>query len=221
MKTTEAQDAYFRLRKAILEGELLPNERLVELELARRFELGRAAVRTALARLEQEGLVESEPYRGARVRLVDEAEAVEILEARAALESLAVRYAARYITPEEVASLERLLEAMHQRREAGDLLGVSELNSQFHQALLRISRHKTAARLIESLQAQNVRHQFRTVLLPGRAARSLEEHRRILQAVAAHDEAGAAQAMLEHLTQVAEALRQVKSGQPAFSGGPR
>lgn len=207
-KATETQTAYYRVRQAILAEELLPGQRLVEKELAERFGLGRAAIRTALARLEQEGLVKSEPFRGATVRAIDEAEAVEILEARAALESLAARYAARKATPEQVERLEEILRQMEARYEAGDLLGMSELNSELHQRLLEIAGHRTAARLIESLRAQNVRHQFRTILVPGRSQRSLEEHRRIVQAVAAHDEEKAAQAMLEHLSQVAEALRQ-------------
>jgi DNA-binding GntR family transcriptional regulator len=214
-KSTEAQTAYHRVRQAILAEELLPGQRLVEKELAERFGLGRSAIRTALARLEQEGLVKSEPFRGASVRAIDEAEAVEILEARAALESLAARYAARKATPEQVERLEGILQRMQERYEGGDLLGMSELNSELHQTLLEIAGHRTAARLIESLRAQNVRHQFRTILVPGRSKRSLEEHRRIVQAVAAHDEQGAAQAMLEHLSRVAEALRQAAAPDPS------
>lgn len=210
-KSTEAQTAYYRVRQAILAEELLPGQRLVEKELAERFGLGRAAIRTALARLEQEGLVQSEPFRGASVRAIDEAEAVEILEARAVLESLVARYAARKATPEQVQRLENILQQMQERYEAGDLLGMSELNSELHRSLVEIAEHHTAARLIESLRAQNVRHQFRTILVPGRSKRSLEEHRQIVEAVAAHDEQKAAQAMLEHLSRVAEALRQVAS----------
>jgi DNA-binding GntR family transcriptional regulator len=71
-----ADGGYQALREAIVLGTLQPNERLVEANLAREFGLGRSAVRTALARLEQDGLVEREPHRGARVRLIDEREAV-------------------------------------------------------------------------------------------------------------------------------------------------
>src|ERR1700727_1190216 len=77
------------LRTEIIEGRLHPNERLVEAELAERLGVGRTAVRTALARLEHEGLVELERHRGARVRVVSVPEAIEILQARAALEGLA------------------------------------------------------------------------------------------------------------------------------------
>ena len=59
-----------RLREAIVTGRFQPSERLIEVEVARELGVGRSAVRTALARLEHEGLVEHERHRGARVRLV-------------------------------------------------------------------------------------------------------------------------------------------------------
>ena len=71
---------YRALRDAIVSGDLLPSERLVEENLSRRLGIGRAAVRMALVRLEHDGLVEHERHRGARVRRVSEEEAVEILE---------------------------------------------------------------------------------------------------------------------------------------------
>ena len=210
-KVTETDEAYVHLREAILRGEFMPNERLIEVNLAQRVEVGRAAVRTALARLEQEGIVEREPFRGARVRSVSEAEAIELLEARAVLEGLVARTAALKATDDDIAVLRAIFMQMQDRFEAGDLLGISELNSQFHRQLLRIADHRTAARMIDVLQAQVVRYQFRTVLVPGRASQSMAEHRAVVDAVAAHDAAAAETAMREHLSHVVEALRQTKS----------
>lgn len=215
-RVIEPDEVYTRLREAILQGRFLPNERLIEVDLAQTFQIGRAAVRTALARLEQDGIVEREPFRGARVRSISEAEAVEILEARTVLEGLAVRYAAQNATTEDVAGLKEILVRMRGTFDAGDLLGVSEGNSELHRQLLRISRHRTAARLIDDLQAQNVRFQFRTILVPGRAAQSLAEHRAIVDAVAAHDANEAEVAMRLHLSHVSETLRRTKDN--AFPG---
>lgn len=88
-------DGYEELRKAIVGGELLPGERLLEEELSARLGVGRAAVRMALVRLEQDGLVERERNRGATVRRVSETEAVEILEAIAAHDPAAAERAMR------------------------------------------------------------------------------------------------------------------------------
>jgi len=209
----EPDAGYLRVRQAILQGQLLPNERLIEADLAKTFQLGRTAVRTALARLEQDGLVEREPFRGARVRSISLEEAIEILEARAVLEGLAVRHAARNAAPADVAALRATLERMHADYDAGDLLRVSEGNSQLHRQLLQVARHQTAARLIDGLHAQNVRYQFRTILVPGRATQSLEEHRAIVDAVAAGDPDLAEKTMRRHLDRVVDALRRVPAAQ--------
>jgi DNA-binding GntR family transcriptional regulator len=205
-RTTETDDGYTLLRQAILSGELLPNERLVELDLSERFEIGRAAIRTALARLEQDGIVEREPFRGARVRLIPASEAVEILEARAVLEGLAARKAATNATGKDVAALRAILKRMDAKFKAGDLLGGSEINTELHRTIIQIAKHSAAARLIEGLQAQNIRHQFRTILVPGRAVRSLEEHEAIVEAIASRDGDAAERAMRLHLSHVVEAL---------------
>jgi DNA-binding GntR family transcriptional regulator len=200
-----------RLREAIVTGRLQPNERLVESDLARSLGVSRTIVRTALARLEQEGLVQHERNRGARVRLVEQGEAVEILEARAVLEGLAVRSAAQRATPEDVEELRGITEEMRRRREADDLLGVSEENARLHRRLIEIGGHATASRLIATLNTQIVRFQYRTILLPGRGERSLSEHVAIIDAVAAGDPEAAEAAMRTHLSQVADALRRSQS----------
>jgi DNA-binding GntR family transcriptional regulator len=196
-----------QLRHAIVTGELQPNQRLIESELARSMGVSRTIVRVALARLEREGLVEHERHRGARVRLVDQGEAVEILEARAVLEGLAVRRAAERATAADIDELRAILQEMRKLREADDLLGVSEENARLHGKLLEIGGHTTANRLIATLKSQMVRFQYRTILLPGRSERSLQEHAAIVDAIADRNADAAEVAMRTHLSQVAEALR--------------
>jgi DNA-binding GntR family transcriptional regulator len=208
-------ECYVRLREAIMKEELLPNERLIEMDLAQSLGAGRAAIRTALARLEQEGLVQRERYRGARVRLISEAEAIEILEVRAALESLAVRYAALNATPEDSDILWTLLAEQRHCIDEGDLLRSSEVNAQLHQTLLHMSHHVTASRLLDMLKPQNVRFQYRTILVPGRPERSHQEHSAIVEAVTSHDPDRAEAAMRLHLSHVAEALRQARKTRQA------
>jgi DNA-binding GntR family transcriptional regulator len=195
------------IREAIVTGRLQPNERLIESSLSQTLGVGRSAVRTALARLEHEGLVEHERNRGARVRLVDEHEAVEILETRAVLEGLAARYAATRATAADVEDLRRILMGMRRLLDAGDLLGASDANAVLHRRLIEIGGHGTALRLIATLKSQLVRFQYRTILLPGRSERSFAEHRAIVEAVASGDPVAAEIAMRTHLSHVAAALR--------------
>jgi DNA-binding GntR family transcriptional regulator len=177
------------------------------MDLAQLYNVGRAAIRTALARLEQDGLVEREPNRGARVRAISEEEAVETLEARAVLEGLAARYAARNVTDVDIAELRAIVGEMEARLTEGDLLGISEGNTRLHSRLLQIANNQTVARLIERLHAQHVRSQFRIILVPGRPPRSVAEHRAIVEAVASRDPDAAEAAMRSHLANTVETLR--------------
>lgn len=197
-----------------MHGEFQPNERLIEMDLVQSLGAGRAAIRTALARLEQEGLVQRERHRGARVRLISETEAIEILEARTALESLAMRHAALNATVDDIAILRTLLKELAQRLEGGDLSGYSEVNARLHQQLLRIADHATVSRLLDILKSQNVRFLFRTILVPGRSQQSYQEHIAIVEAVAAHDPDRAEETIRYHLSHVADALKATHSPRP-------
>jgi DNA-binding GntR family transcriptional regulator len=211
--TAPGKEPYRRLRDAIVSGQLHPNERLVEATVAARFRAGRSAVRAALVRLDQEGLITLEPNRGARVRLISDREALEIEEVRASLEALLARQAAMHITPADLAALEQLIVEMRARIGRGDAIGYSDLNPPFHQRIWAAANHATAARLVGGLKSQGIRLQYQTILRPGRTERSLREHEAIHAALAAHDPDAAEMAMREHLAEVLDTLRWAMAGQ--------
>jgi DNA-binding GntR family transcriptional regulator len=199
-------DCVNRLRDAIVSGHFMPNERLVEQELVEFLGANRANVRIALGRLEQEGLVVSEPNRGARVRLVTDQEAIEITEARGVLEGLVARQAAERATDADRKALRDLTARMKAAYQEGDLLGFSAINGLYHAEIHRISGNAVAARLLATLKSQIVRFQYRTIMLAGRAARSLQEHIEITDAILAGDGARAEKAMQAHLDEIVAAL---------------
>jgi DNA-binding GntR family transcriptional regulator len=201
--------AYSTLHTAIVSGEIYPGERLIEEELAEKLGASRGAVREAILRLGHDGLVVRERNRGARVRRFTLDEAVEILEARAALESLAAGHASERRTDDEARELTALVDEMERLHLAGEPLAASERNATMHRRILEISGHRVAQDICARLNSQMVRFQFRTVLAPGRPAKSVAEHRRIVSAIADRDRAAAERAMREHLTNVAAALEDV------------
>jgi DNA-binding GntR family transcriptional regulator len=201
------KSSYDALRDAIVRGEIAPNARLVEADVSTAFDMSRGAVRTALIRLEQEGLVVREPHRGARVRPVSDDEAVEILQARAVLEGLAVRLTAERIDEAGAARLQACLDRQRELLELGDLLGASDANADLHATLLELSGHETAVRLIQALNSQTVRYQYRTILIPGRSAASVAEHTAIVDAVVGGRGDEAESAMRTHLFNVAQAVQ--------------
>jgi DNA-binding GntR family transcriptional regulator len=200
-------DAYRRLREAIIAGRFVPNERLVEANLSKVLHAGRTAVRAALVRLDQEGLVTREHNRGARVRLVSDDEALQIEEVRAALERLLARQAAAKASASDIRELRHVMVDMRKCFANGDAVGYSELNPRFHQLIWAAAKNPTAGRLVGTLKSQSLRFQYQTMLRPGRTERSLREHELIFSAIVAHDPEAADAAMRDHLEEVLETLR--------------
>jgi DNA-binding GntR family transcriptional regulator len=197
-----------RLRDDILRGVFTPGERLIELQLTERYAVGRAAIRSALIELEAQGIVQREANRGATVRRISVAEAVEITEARAALESLVARRAAERAGDADRRKLTALVEQMKAAVKDDDRLGYSKLNRMLHATLPRIARHQVADDLIANLRNRAVHHQFQLAVMPGRAAESLVQHEAIVAAVVAGNGKAAEKAMRAHLESVIVALRQ-------------
>lgn len=213
MSTVEsltAEQCYALLRDEITSGTLMPNERLVESELTGRLAASRATVRSALARLEHEGLIVHQRHRGAHVRLVTEAEAVEITQTRVVLEGLAAGQAALNASDDDIAEIHAIHAEMPERLAQKDLLGYSEANARLHARILQASGHATVQRLIALLKAQVVRFQYRTILVPGRSESSYAEHTAVVEAIANRDPEAAEQAMRTHLSHVTETLSRTK-----------
>lgn len=202
------------IRAAIVRGEFVPNQRLVEADLSAQFEASRASVRSALLELTNEGLVERVQNRGARVRAVSLEEAVEISEVRMVLEGLCAAKAASRITAAEIQKLEDTGDGMRKAVSSGDLLGYSQLNQRLHHQVREISGQHTASHMLERLRAQSVRHQFRLAMHPGRPSVSLPEHLAIIEAVCAHDAEAAERAAREHLGSVIDALQEATRESP-------
>ena len=199
------------IREAITDGEFVPNQRLVEADLSERFGASRGSVRTALLELTAQGLVERVQNRGARVRAVSLIEAIEITEVRMALEGLCAAKAATRLTDEDRDRLRGIGSAMQEAVRSGDLLGYSELNRQLHALIRELGGQSTAQAVLERLRGQNVRHQFRLALHPGRAAVSLPQHLEIIDALCAGNAEAAEAAVRRHLRSVIDTLPEVSS----------
>ncbi len=210
------------LREAILTGEYAPRQRLVEIDLCERFGTSRFMLRAALQELSAQGLVEFQRNRGARVRDVSLAEAIEITEVRILLEGLLAARAAERITKSDAARLREIVKEMHAAVEKSELLHYSDLNARLHAAIRDIAAHETTARLLRQLRDQTVRHQFSLSLVPGRPNVSLPQHEAIVAAITAGKPQDAQHAMHDHLQSVIQAFQALSVvGQIPSEGAPR
>lgn len=194
------------LRDDILTGLFEPGDRLLEVPLSHTYGCGRAAVRSALVELTSEGLVEREANRGATVRRITIGEAIQITEARAALEGLIASQAARHATADDRRELATIVSDMRSAVADDRSRDYSDLNAVFHRRLREMSGHEVASALITNLRNRAAHHQYRLALMPGRPAESLEQHAAIVDAVISGDEAAASSAMHAHLASVIDVL---------------
>ncbi|WP_326835540.1 GntR family transcriptional regulator [Amycolatopsis rhabdoformis] len=202
------QAALDALRAALMAGDVVPGQRLVEAELAETFGVTRASMRAALIDLTAEGLVERIPHRGARVRVVSVEEAVAITECRMVLEGLCAAKAAEKVTDDEIDSLRELAKRLQSAVDDGESMKYSELNRELHRTVREIAGQAVAAEMLERLHGQIVRHQFRLAMRAGRPHVSLPEHLAIIEAISRRDPDAAEQAARAHLRSVITALRE-------------
>jgi DNA-binding GntR family transcriptional regulator len=195
------------LRAAILAGEYAPRQRLIEADLCDRLGTSRFILRSALQDLAGQGLVEFQRNKGARVREISLAEAIEITEVRILLEGLVAARAAERVTRSDSAMLRKLVRDMRTAVGRSELMAYSDLNARLHSAIRDIAAHETASRLLRELRDQTVRHRFSLSLVPGRPSVSLPQHEAIVAAITAREPQDAERAMHRHLQSVIEAFR--------------
>lgn len=195
------------LRDDIVSGRFAPGERLVELQLTGRYGAGRAAVRSALVELAGEDLVERTPNRGAVVRRVSIEEAVEITEARSALEGLLAHKAAERATPDDREELQAIVVTMRAAVVEDDQRRYSDLDDRLHRRIHEISGQAVAVDLVTALRNRAVQHHYRIAVMPGRSEVSLAEHEALVRALVAGDGSGADKIMRAHMESVASTLR--------------
>lgn len=197
------------VRDGIMKGRYAPGQRLPENDLVTRYRASRGAVRTALAQLENEGIVARERNRGARVRPISLDEAVQITEARAVLEGLCAAKAAQRATAADRERLHALGTDLTDAVERSDVLAYSRINQDVHHAVREIAAHPTAGVLLDRLRTQSVRFHYSVALLPGRPAVGLAEHLEVIRTVCSGDPDLAEQTMRDHLLSVVTALEQL------------
>jgi DNA-binding GntR family transcriptional regulator len=166
-------------------------------------------VRAALQDLAAEGLVEVQRNKGAHVRKISLAEAVEITEVRMVVEGLVAAKAATVVTDAQARELDEVGRAMRRAVKAGEFRHYSDLNHRLHAHIRGIAGHRTAEGILQTMHGQLVRRQFALSLVPGRPAVSLPQHRRIIDAIRARDSQEAEAAMREHIASVIDALRRL------------
>ena len=200
---TLAQQAHRQLRQRIIEGRLMPGQRLPLRPLASELGMSMAPVGEALRELAREGLLETEPGWGARVRRLDSDELRNQHILRTAVECEAVRQCTGRLSRTQVEELLALAgELDHLIESHSDWKQVSERDSRFH---LRIAQRSGVRALVETLRAnQLVRLLARGSAIAHQMERPPRQHLHLVEAIASGDPDEAEHAMRAHCNQSME-----------------
>jgi len=182
-------DAPPRLREAleedIIDGRLLPGQRLDEVWLAERFQVSRTPIREALIQLAASGLVEIRPRRGAHVVLLGPRELIESFELMAEVEAACGRLAARRMGPQDLAALEAAHQACAAAVQAGDPEAYYPANALFHQAIYAGTGNRVLAAEAQRLQKRLQPYRRLQLRVSRRMDASFAEHAAIFEALRA------------------------------------
>ncbi|MBR0797367.1 GntR family transcriptional regulator [Bradyrhizobium jicamae] len=199
MRARVSNELCRRIESDIVEGRLLPGDRLDEQGLAKRFGVSRTPAREALLRLADEGLVKFKSRQGAVVASMTPQRAIGMVEILTALEAEAAGLAARRMTDVERTALREIHRESAATVRSGDTAGYIKLNTAFHEAIYAGARNVSLADLVTEtrLRMRFFRHQSLSRL--ARLAASFDEHARVLAAIEAGHELEAQQAMRAHI----------------------
>lgn len=203
--------AYERIKDAIMSGEFLPGDPLVELSLAEWCGVSRTPVREALSRLEQDGLAQRGD-RGLIVRQSTANEIIDLYEVRVVLEVKAASVAASRRTPADIGAMRRAAEHYRQTPE-DDADALVDANREFHRAIWEASHNLAVIDLLDRLNMHLGRHSLTTLQFPGRHETSIAEHDMLVKAIADGDPEAARRAAEQHFTEaLAIRLKQLEEG---------
>ena len=182
--------AYAALKQAIMDADIYshPHElRLDERQLSRSLGVSRTPIREAMTLLEQEGFLRTVPRRGIFIIRKTKRQIIEMIEMWAALESMAARLGTVNATDEEIASLRTMFDEFRNQTPAEHIHEYSEANIAFHQAIIRLSGSHLMGKTLDNLFIHVRAIRRLTISQSDRAARSIADHMRIIEALERRD----------------------------------
>jgi DNA-binding GntR family transcriptional regulator len=193
------------LREAIIAGKLEEDEPIRQDDIAKTFNVSKIPVREALKRLEAEGLVKFQRYKGAVVTKISEPELAQMFEVRVLLEVQAIRLALPHMTEETFTRAERICQEFMDESNVGRW---AQLNWEFHACLYEPARRPFLVSLIRSIHDKVERYLRLQLALSDGKLRADREHRSIIEACRKGDAAEAEKLVRQHLTGVFQTLHE-------------
>jgi DNA-binding GntR family transcriptional regulator len=188
-----------RLRQLLVEGRIAPGAKLNERELSERLNVSRTPLREAIKMLAAEGLVELLPNRGAVAVSLTEEDILHTFEVMAGLEAQAGELAAQRITEHELAEIQAMHFEMMAAYTRRDLSTYYTLNARIHSAISAAARNPVLTQVYQQVNARLQALRFRSNQDGEKWKNAMNEHEKMIEALAAHDGGAMRQVLLSHL----------------------
>jgi len=197
---------YEILKKTIILGEIPPGKKIDEESLARQLGVSRTPIRESLCRLENEGIIEIIPRRGAFVLKHSKERIVEILLVREVLEGFAARLAVDHIDERTIEEMKSLLKGFSESNIRDRSKEYTQADLKFHTLILKKSKNTLLIGLMNILNDHIQMLRLRTVSLKGRPENSLQEHLKIIEALEKRNPSMAESLMRKHIQNVRKSV---------------
>lgn len=207
-----AGQVYERLEQDILSGKYERGTLLTELKLSEDLGVSRTPIREALRMLEQDNIVEPSG-KGVKVLSITTEDAEAIYRIRERIEGMAAADCARRISDADLRALSDILSLQEFYAAKQDSERVEELDGEFHKTIYRCSGSSILYNTLRPLHRKIQKFRKNAVAYPHRASESVAEHRRILNAIAAHDPEAADRAVTEHVRAAHRRLMEIENGE--------
>lgn len=201
------QEVTDRLRDMIVEGELVPGERIAEGQLCEEFGVSRTPLREALKVLASEGLVEPIPNRGSRVTPITPEEVEELFEVVSGIERLAGELTAARASDKDLSRLRDMQERMEGHHRSGKRREYYRINEQVHRAVVALADNSVLKATHDTLMMRVRRARYLAILSQDRWDESVREHIAILEALEARDSARTGELIRQHVRRTGEVVR--------------
>ena len=200
-----ADQVFEELERAILSGSYERDDILTEIKLSEQMGVSRTPIREALRRLSQERLIEA-TSKGARVIGIQKADIADICEIRLRLEGLAARWAAERADEEGIHALREAVDLQEFYTQKQDADSIKNADSRFHQTIYALCGSNSMRDTLEPLHRKLLKYRRVSVSAKSRAQKSLEEHRAIYEAIAAHDGEKAEKLTIAHVQNARDSI---------------
>jgi DNA-binding GntR family transcriptional regulator len=206
-----AEQVCERIRAAILGGELKPGSKLTEQDLAAEYEVSRTPIREAIRQLEVEKLVTRTPFVGVTVTQLRPQEVIELLEIREVLEGLVARLATKHMDALHLQRLKKGLQLLAASARKGDVNAYLDQALAFRRVLVECCGSATLSEHVLAIENRLRLTATRTAVLPGRMRAAIEEHERLLDAIARGDADAAERLNRERIRHIRDAVEHATS----------